>query len=63
MKAAPYPLSDKAAQRHHSANEGVPRGILLSVGVGLDPQAIAHGGDGALKQLSPLGLGLEEILE
>jgi hypothetical protein len=63
MKAAPYPLSDKAAQRHHPTDEGVPRGVLLSVSVGLDPQAVTYGGDGALKQLSPLGLDLEEILE
>jgi hypothetical protein len=63
MKATSYPLSDKVAQRHHPADEGVPRGILLSVGVRLDSQAVAHGGNGALKQLSPLGLALEEILE
>jgi hypothetical protein len=63
MKAASYPLSDKASQRHHPADKGVPRGILPSVGVGLDPQAIAHRGNGALEQLSPLGLGLEEVLE
>jgi hypothetical protein len=43
--------------------KGVPRGVLLSIGIGLDPQAITHGGDHALEQLSPLGLGLEEALE
>jgi hypothetical protein len=63
MKAASYPLSDKATQRHHPADERVPRGILLSVSVRLDPQAVTHGGDGAMEQLSPLGLGLEEALE
>jgi hypothetical protein len=63
MKAALYPLSDKAAQHHHPVDERVPRGILLSIGVGLDPQAITHGGDGALEQLSPLGLGLKEAME
>jgi hypothetical protein len=44
-------------------DEGVPRGILLGVGVGLDPQAITYGGNGALKQLSPPSLGFEEVLE
>jgi hypothetical protein len=63
MKAASYPLSDKAAQCHHPADKGAPRGVLLSVDIRLDPQAVAHGGDGALKQLGPLGLGLEETLE
>jgi hypothetical protein len=63
MQAASYPLANKAAQRHHLTDEGVPQGVLLSVGVELDPQAIAYEGDGALKQLNPLGLGLEEVLE
>jgi hypothetical protein len=44
-------------------DKGVPRGVLLSVSIGLDPQAIAYGGDGALKQLSPPSLGFEEVLE
>jgi hypothetical protein len=63
VKAASYPLLDKAAQRHHPADKGVPRGVLLSIGVGLNPQAVTHGGDHALEQLSPLGLSLEEALE
>jgi hypothetical protein len=63
MKAASYPLSDKVAQRHHPADKGVPWGVLLSVGIRLDLQAVAHGGDGALEQLGPLGLGLKETLE
>jgi hypothetical protein len=62
MQAASYPLVNEAAQRHHPTDEGVPQGVLLSVGVGLNPQAIAYRGDGSLKQLSPLGLGLEEVL-
>jgi hypothetical protein len=63
MKPASYPLADEAAQRHHLTDEGVPRGIFLGVGIGLDPQAITYIGDGALEQLSPPGLGLEEVLE
>jgi hypothetical protein len=63
MQAALYPLTNEAAQRHHSTDEGVPRGVLLSVGVELDPQAVTYEGNGALKQLSPLGLSLEEVLE
>jgi hypothetical protein len=62
MKSASYPLANEAAQRHHPVDEGVPRGVL-SISVRLDPQAIAYGGDGTLKQLSPLGLGLEKVLE
>jgi hypothetical protein len=37
MKAASYLLSDKVAKRHHPVNKGVPRGILPSVGIGLNP--------------------------
>jgi hypothetical protein len=44
-------------------DEGVPRGVFLSVSVGLDPQAVTHGGERALEHLSPLGLDLEEALE
>jgi hypothetical protein len=44
-------------------DKGVPRGVLLSVGIRLDPQALAHGGDGVLEQLGLLGRGLEETLE
>jgi hypothetical protein len=62
MQAASYPLTNEATQHHHPMDEGVPRGVLLSVSIGLDPHAIAYGGDGALKQLSPLGLSLEEVL-
>jgi hypothetical protein len=35
-------LVDKATQRRHLAYERVPWLILLSIGIGLDPQAIAH---------------------
>jgi hypothetical protein len=63
VKTAPYPFPDKAAQRHHPTDEGVPQGVLLSIGIGLDAQAITHGGDRALEHLSPLGLGLEQALE
>jgi hypothetical protein len=63
VKAASYPFPDKAAQRHHPADKGVPRGVLLSIGIGLNPQTITHGGDRTLEHLSPLGLGLEEALE
>jgi hypothetical protein len=63
MEAASYPPMNEATQRHNPTDEGIPWGVLLNVSVGLDPQAIAYGGDGALKQLSPLGLGLEEVLE
>jgi hypothetical protein len=63
MQPASYPLTDKAAQCHHPTDEGVPRGILLGIGVGLDPEAITYRGNSALEQLSPPGLGLEELLE
>jgi hypothetical protein len=63
MQPALYPLADEAAQRHHPTNKGVPRCVLLGIGIGLDPQVITHRGDSTLEQLSPLGLGLEEVLE
>jgi hypothetical protein len=63
MEAVPYLLLGKAAQRHHPTDEGVPRNIFPGVGVGLDPQAVTHGGDRALEQLGPPDLGLEEALE
>jgi hypothetical protein len=44
-------------------DEGVPRGDLLSISIGLDPQAITHRGDCTLDKLSSPGLGLEEVLE
>jgi hypothetical protein len=63
IKPASYTLTDEVAQCHHLTDEGVPRGILLDVGVGFDPQAVAYGGNGALKQLSPPSLGFKEVLE
>jgi hypothetical protein len=42
MKPASYPLVDEVAQRHHPTDEGVPRGIFLDVGIGLDPQAVTY---------------------
>jgi hypothetical protein len=63
MQPASYPLVNEAAQRHHPTDEGVPWGVLLGVSIGLDPQAVTYRGDGALKQLSPPGLDLEEVLE
>jgi hypothetical protein len=56
-------LVDKATQRHHPAYERVPWRILLGIGIGLNPQAIAHRGDRALEQLIPPDLGLEESLK
>jgi hypothetical protein len=44
-------------------DKGVPQCVLLGIGIRLDPQAITHRGDSALEQLSPPGLGLEEVLE
>jgi hypothetical protein len=44
-------------------NKRVPRRILLSINVELDPQAVAHRGNRTLEQLSPPCLGLEEVLE
>jgi hypothetical protein len=42
MKPASYPLTDEAAQRHHPTDEGVPRGVLLGIGIRLDPQAVTY---------------------
>jgi hypothetical protein len=44
-------------------HEGVPRRVLLGVGIGLDPQAVAHHSDGTLEQLVPPNLGLKEGLK
>jgi hypothetical protein len=44
-------------------HKGVPRYVLLSVNIRLDPQVIAHHGDGALEQLVPPDLGLKEGLK
>jgi hypothetical protein len=44
-------------------NKRVPRRVLLGIGIGLDPQAVAHRGDRTLEQLSSPGLSLEEVLE
>jgi hypothetical protein len=63
MKLASYPLADEAAQRHHPTDEGVPQGVLLGIGIGLNPQSIKYQGNSALEQLSPPSLGLEEVLE
>jgi hypothetical protein len=63
MEVVPYLLPGKAAQRRHPKDEGVPQNIFPGVGVGLDPQAVTHGGDHALEQLGPPGLGFEEALE
>jgi hypothetical protein len=63
MQSTSYLLTDKVTQRCHLANKRVPRRVLLSIGFGLDPQAITHRGDRTLEQLSPPGLGLEEVLE
>jgi hypothetical protein len=63
MQPASYPLADEAAKRHHPMNKGVPRGVLLGIDIGLNPQAITYRGDSALEQLSPPSLGLEEFLE
>jgi hypothetical protein len=37
MKPTSYPLADEVAQRHHLTDEGVPRGILLGIGIRHDP--------------------------
>jgi hypothetical protein len=63
MQPASYPLADEAAQRYHLTDEGVPQGVLLGISIRLDPEAITYRGDSALKQLSPPGLSLEEVLE
>jgi hypothetical protein len=56
MQPASYPLVDNAAQRHHPTDEEVSWGVLLGIGIGLDPEAITYRGDSALEQLSPPGL-------
>jgi hypothetical protein len=63
MKPASYPFMDEATQRHHSTDKGVPRCVLLGIGIWLDPQAVTYQGDSTLEQLSSPGLGLEEVLE
>jgi hypothetical protein len=63
MLRALYLLADEATQRHHPAYERVPWRILLGIGIGLDPQAIAHRGDRTLEQLISSNLGLEEGLK
>jgi hypothetical protein len=63
MQPASYLLMDEVAQRHHLTDKGVPWRVLLGIGIGLDPQAVTHRGDGTLEQLSPPGLSLEEVLE
>jgi hypothetical protein len=63
VQPASYLLTDEATQRRHSTNKRVPWRILLGIGIGLDPQAIAHRGDCTLEQLSPPSLSLEEVLE
>jgi hypothetical protein len=42
MQPASDLLVDKATQRRHPAYERVPWRILLGIGIGLNPQAIAH---------------------
>jgi hypothetical protein len=37
MQPASYPLTDEVAQRHHPTDKGVPRCVLLGIGIGLDP--------------------------
>jgi hypothetical protein len=49
VQCAPHPLAYEVAQRHHSVHKEVPRHVLLIVSVGLDPQVVAHRGDGALE--------------
>jgi hypothetical protein len=63
MQPASYLLVDEATQHRHPTNKRVPWRILLGISIGLDPQAVAHRGDRTLEQLSPPGLGLEEVLE
>jgi hypothetical protein len=63
MQRASYLLVDEATQHRHSAHEQVPWRILLGIGIGLDPQAIAHRDDHALEQLVPSDLGLKEGLK
>jgi hypothetical protein len=56
MEAVPYLLPGEAAQRRHPTDEGIPWNIFPGVGV-------TNGGDRALEQLGPPGLGFEEALE
>jgi hypothetical protein len=63
MQRASYLFMDKATQRYHPVYERVPWRILLGIGVGLNPQAIAHQGDRALEQLISSDLSLEEGLK
>jgi hypothetical protein len=63
MQCASNLFMDKATQRCHPAYERVPWHILLGIGIGLDPQAIAHRGDRTLEQLILSDLGLEEGLK
>jgi hypothetical protein len=63
MQPASYLLTDEAAQRRHLTDKGVPRCVLLGIGIRLDPQVVTHQGDSTLEQLSPPGLGLKEIME
>jgi hypothetical protein len=42
MQPASNLLTDEATQRRHPMNKQVPWRILLGIGIGLDPQAIAH---------------------
>jgi hypothetical protein len=49
MKPTSYPLTDEAAQRHHTTDEGVPQGVLLGIGIRLDPQAVTYRGNSALE--------------
>jgi hypothetical protein len=63
MQCAPYLLTDEATQRRHPTHKRVPCRTLLGIGIGLDPQAIAHRGDHTLEQLISSDLGLEEGLK
>jgi hypothetical protein len=63
MQPASNLLADKATQRHHPVNKRVPWCILLGIGIGLDPQAIAQRGNHTLEQLIPLDLSLKEVLK
>jgi hypothetical protein len=63
MQPASNLLTNKATQRYHPVNKQVPWRILLGIGIGLNPKAIAHRGDRTLEQLIPLGLSLEEALK
>jgi hypothetical protein len=63
VQRAPYLLVYKVTQCRHLAHKGDPRCVLLGVSIRLDPQAVAHHGDGALEQLVPPDLGLKEGLK